>query len=214
MILIAQLLVIMPLTIALLNSIYSAMAKDTFGVQMTVAFNFVIVALLSLSANVSLASAYSRDGFSSYLNKVQPSTYGALLFSKLTINIPVGFVGITLTTIVYSFYAKAGSVNLFLFALTEYALFIAHLFWSGELDIMNPQYEQYATFSEQSNNPNENKSSLLVFLISFVVAIIVLLLSTESMKWVWIKVSIGSLIFAAFRVWVYFLKIKVYYKEK
>lgn len=213
-VLITQLIVIMPLTIALLNSIYSAMSKDTFGVQMTVAFNFVIVALLSLSANVSLASAYSRDGFSSYLNKVQPSTYGALLFSKLTVNIPVGFVGITLTTIVYSFFAKAGSVNLILFALAEYALFIAHLFWSGELDIMNPQYEQYATFSEQSNNPNENKSSLLVFLLSFAVAVIVLLLSTESMKWVWVKVAIGTVVFAVFRVWVYFLKIKVYYKEK
>ena len=214
LVLIAQLIVIMPLAIALLNSIYNAMEKDTFGVQMTIAFNFVIIALLSLSANVSLASAYSRDGFSSYLNKVQPSTYGALLFSKLTVNIPIGFIGITLTTIVYSFFVKAGSVNLFLFALSEYALFIAHLFWSGELDIMNPQYAQYATFSEQSNNPNENKSSLLVFLISFLVAIIVLLLSTESMKWVWVKVAIGSVLFAAFRVYVYFLKIKVYYKEK
>lgn len=214
LVLIAQLIIIMPLAIALLNSIYNAMEKDTFGVQMTIAFNFVIIALLSLSANVSLASAYSRDGFSSYLNKVQPSTYGALLFSKLTVNIPIGFIGITLTTIVYSFFVKAGSVNLFLFALSEYALFIAHLFWSGELDIMNPQYAQYATFSEQSNNPNENKSSLLAFFISFLVAIIVLLLSTESMKWVWVKVAIGSVLFATFRVYVYFLKIKVYYKEK
>ncbi len=212
--LIAQLIVIMPLSIALLNSVYAAMAKDNFGERMTVAFNFVIVALMSLSANVRIASAYSKDGFSSYLNKVQPSTYGALLFSKLTVNIPVGFVGIVLTTVVYSLFVEVGAVELILFALAEYSLFIAHLFWSGESDIMNPQYSQYATFSEQSNNPNENKSSLLVFLLSFLVAFILLFLSGEGMTLAWIKVTIGTILFAAFRVYVYFLKIKVYYKEK
>ncbi len=214
LVLLAQLVIIMPLSVALLNSIYAAMAKDHFGVQMTVAFNFVIIALMSLSANVDRASAYSKDGFSSYLNKVQPSTYGALLFSKLCVHIPVGFVGIALTTAVYAFFAQPGTVNLWLFALSEYALFIAHLFWSGELDIMNPQYAQYATFSEQSNNPNENKSSLLVFVVSFIVALIVLFLSLEGVTLAWIKVSIGTILFAAFRVYVYFLKIKVYYKEK
>lgn len=207
----AQLVVIMPLALLFLNGLYAAMAKDSIGVQMTVAFNLLIVLLFCLSANIRLAGAYSKDGFSSYLNKVQPSTYGALLFAKLTVNLVVGLVGIILSTIVYSFYHQPGTVNLILFAITAYAFFVAHLFWCGELDIMNPQYMQYATFSEQSNNPNENKATLLTFLVSFLVTFVAFLLALENMTAAWIKMSVFSILFAAFRIFVYFVKIKVYY---
>lgn len=209
-----QLVVIMPLAIALLNSLYAAMNKNSTGLQMTVAFNFVIVLLFMLSANIRMASAYSKDGFAAYLNKVQPSTYGSLLFAKLTVNMVMGLVGVIITTVVYSFYYTAGSVNLGLFALAAYAVFVAHLFWSGEMDIMNPQYEQYATFSEQSNNPNENKSSLLMFLLSFLFAFAVFLLVPEGIALTWWKAAGVAIALAAFKIYTFFLKIKVYYKEK
>jgi hypothetical protein len=209
-----QLVVIMPLAIALLNSLYAAMNKNTTGVQMTVAFNLVIVLLFMLSANIRMASVYSKDGFSAYLNKVQPSTYGSLLFAKLTVNLAMGLIGLIVTTIVYSFYYKVGSVNLFLFALTAYAVFVAHAFWSAEMDIMNPQYDQYATFSEQSNNPNENKSSLLSFLLSFLFALCTFLLLPEGVALAWMKAAAVAIALAALKIFTFFLKIKVYYKEK
>ena len=212
--LIAQLVVIMPLAILFLNGLYKAMAKDFIGIQMTVAFNLLIVMLFCLSANKRIAGAYSKDGFSAYLNKVQPTPYGALLFAKLTVNMAVGLVGILLSTLVYSFFYQPETVNLLLFAVAAYAFFIAHLFRSGELDIMNPQYMQYATFSEQSNNPNENKSTLLTFLISFLVAFAVFLLAMENVTAAWIKVTVFAVLFATFRIFSYFIKIKVYYKEK
>ncbi|MBQ8295775.1 MAG: hypothetical protein IJX87_05020, partial [Clostridia bacterium] len=212
--LITQLLVIMPLSIVFLNSLYATMARDSVGIQMTVAFNFLIVMLFMLSANIRLSSAYSKDGFSSYLNKIQPSTYGALLFAKLTVNVVLGLIAVVLTSAVYDIYTIKHTVNVPLFSVTVYAFFIAHLFWSGELDIMNPQYTQYATFSEQSNNPNENKSSLLTFVISFFAAIAIFLLALEDASAVWWKASVFSVAFAALRVFLFFLKIKVYYKEK
>ena len=212
--LIAQLLVVMPLAIVLLNSLYAVMTKDLNGVQMTVVFNFIIILLLSLSSNIRIASAYSQDGSSAYLNKVQPSTYGSLLFAKLTVNMVMGLLGIVLTTFVYSFYYTVGSVNLYLFAFTAYALYIAHLFWSAEMDLMNPQYEQYATFAEQSNNPNENKSSLLMFVLSFLFALVIFVLVGEGITKIWIKASVVALVLAIFKIFTFFLKIKIYYKEK
>ena len=209
-----QLVVIMPLAIAILNAFYSAMNRNTTGVQMTVAFNFVIMLLILLSANIRMASTYSKDGFSAYLNKVQPSTYGSLLFAKLTVNLVMGFVGVLITTIVYSFYYTVGSVDLLLFGLTAYGVFVAHAFWSAEMDIMNPQYEQYATFSEQSNNPNENKSSLLAFLLAFLFAFAIFLLVPEGIMLTWNKALAVAIALVAFKAFTFFLKIKVYYKEK
>ena len=161
-----------------------------------------------------MASAYSKDGFSAYLNKVQPSTYGSLLFAKLTVNLVMGFIGVLITTIVYSFYYTVGSVDLLLFGLTAYAVFVAHAFWSAEMDIMNPQYEQYATFSEQSNNPNENKSSLLAFLLAFLFAFAIFLLVPEGIMLTWNKALAVAIALVAFKAFTFFLKIKVYYKEK
>jgi hypothetical protein len=209
-----QLIVIMPLAIALLNAFYSAMNRNSTGIQMTVAFNFVIMLLILLSTNIRMASAYSKDGFSAYLNKVQPSTYGSLLFAKLTVNLVMGFIGVLITTIVYSFFYTAGSVNLCLFGLTAYAVYVAHAFWSAEMDIMNPQYDQYATFSAQTNNPNENKSSLLCFLLAFAFALVIFLLVQEGITLIWLKALAVAIGLVAFKAFTFFLKIKVYYKEK
>ncbi len=212
--LIVQLLVIMPLAIALLNTIYKAMDTRFLGTQMTVCFNLLIVLLFMLSANIRMSTAYSKDGYAAYLNKVQPSTYGSLLFSKMTVNMAIGLLGVAVTTFVYAQYSKMEPLQLLLFGVSCYLLYIAHLFWSGEMDLMNPQYEQYATFSEQSNNPNENKSSILMFVIAFLVAIVTLLLSLEDVEQAWIKVTAISAFLALMKIVTYFLKIKVYYKEK
>ena len=212
--LVTQLIVVMPLAIALLNSLYEAMNTKFIGLQMTVCFNLLIVLLFMLSANIRISSAYSKDGFSAYLNKVQPSTYGSLLFAKLTVNLVMGLFGVALTTFTYGVFGAIGITELILFAVTVYALYVAHLFWSGEMDIMNPQYTQYATFSEQSNNPNENKSSVLAFALSFLIAGGMLLLSFEDASIVWYKVAAVAVVIAAVKIYTYFLKIKVYYKEK
>ena len=82
------------------------------------------------------------------------------------------------------------------------------------MDIMNPQYEQFATFSAQSNNPNENKSSLLSFLLSFAFAFVIFLLVPEGIILTWIKAFLVATGLALFKAFTFFLKIKVYYKEK
>ncbi len=212
--LIAQLVIIMPMAIELLNSIYAAMNTAYLGTQMTVGFNLLIVMLFMLSANISLASIYSRDGASSYLNKVQPSTYFQLLFSKLTPNMVFGLIGIAITTAMYANHSSLDAVSGTLFGVTAYLVYLAHMFWSAEMDIMNPQYEQYATFSQQTNNPNEGKSTILTFVISFLVAFITIFLSLEGARLAWIKVSALALVLAVLKLTTYILKIKVFYKEK
>jgi hypothetical protein len=210
-----QFIIIMPLAIIILNRLYGAMDIDLVGVQMTVVFNFLIVLLFMLSANIRLASAYSKEGFAARLNKVQPSASGArLLFPKLTVNMVFGLLGAVIATLVFSYFHTPGTVELWMFGVTAYFVFLAHLFWSAEMDLMNPQYEQYATFSEQSNNPNENKSALLTFVLAFAFAIVIFLLMNEGITKIWIKATVASVALVAFKIFTYFLKIKVYYKEK
>lgn len=206
--------VIMPMAIYLLNKIYSAMNTRFLGTQMTVCFNVLIILLILLMTNIDLASVYSRDGSSSYLNKVQPAPYALLLFSKLFFPMVIALIGTAFTVGIFSGFASLETLDEIMLGVTVYAVYVAHLFMSAESDIMNPQYEQYATFNEQANNPNETASAFTSVIISAVIFIVALFLSSSSTSGVWTKLAVVTVALAAFKVFTFLSKIKAFYKEK
>ncbi len=208
------LVVIMPMAIFLLNKLYSAMNTRFLGTQMTVCFNVLIILLIMLMTNIDLASVYSRDGASSYLNKVQPAPYSLLLFSKLFFPMVIALVGTVFTVSIFSSFGSLSSIDAIMLGITVYAIYLTHLFMSAESDIMNPQYEQYATFNEQANNPNETMSAIMGIILSAVVFIVALFLSSNSTSGVWTKLAVVAILFAAFKVFTFLSKIKAFYKEK
>lgn len=206
--------IVLPIGIELLNSLYSAMNTRLLGLNMTVSFNALIILLVLTSTNIEMASCYSRDGAASYLNKIQPTPCEKLLVAKLVPNLFIGFIGTAGSIAVYAGHSAMSPLSLVLLGVTVYLFYAAHLFWSAESDIMNPQYEQYATFNNQGNNPNENHSALLAFLLSFAVFAASLLLSFEDGERVWIKAAIVAVAICAFKVVTYLMKISAFYKEK
>lgn len=208
------LMVIMPMAIFLLNKIYSAMNTRFSGTQMTICFNIVIMLLILLMTNINIASVYSRDGASSYLNKVQPAPYALLLFSKLFFPLVIGFMGTAITIFMFKMNSKIGIVDAILIGVIVFSIYVAHLFGSAESDIMNPQHKQYATFNNQDNNPNESMSAVLAVLYSVIVFIICLFLTKKSTSGVWTRVALISAAIAVFKVFSYLGKIKAFYKEK
>ena len=208
------LIVVMPMAIYLLNKIYSAMDTRFIGTQMTVCFNIIIILLIMLMTNIDIASVYSRDGSSSYLNKVQPTPYAALLISKLIFPMIIALVGLIFTINVFAIESGISRNDALLIGVMIYGVYVAHLFSSAESDIMNPQYEQYATFNEQANNPNETGSGVSAIIMSVVVFAITLFLSTRNDVGVWAKLAIVGAVFAAFKIFTYLSKIKAFYKEK
>ena len=208
------LIVVMPMAIYLLNKLYSSMNLDYTGKQMTICFNAMIMLLILLMTNISLASVYSRDGSSSYLNKVQPTPYALLLYSKLFFPMVIALIGTVFTVSIFASFTSLSPLDSIMFGVTIYSVYVSHLFMSAESDIMNPQYEQYATFNDQANNPNESGSAILAVIISVIVFIAALFLSSKSNDGVWVKLAIVTLALAVFKVITYISKIKAFYKEK
>ena len=208
------LVVIMPMAIYLLNKLYASMDVSYLGAQMTVCFNAMVMLLILTMTNIDLASVYSRDGASAYLNKVQPAPYSHLLFSKLLFHLLIALVGTVFTTTIFSGFTSISTLDSIMVGVTVYAIYAVHLFSAAESDIMNPQYEQYATFNDQANNPNESGSAILAVLVSAIVFIIALFLSSKSNSGVWPKIAIVSVVLAVIKVFTYLSKIKAFYKEK
>ena len=208
------LVVIMPMAIYLLGKIYASMKLSYFGQQMTVCFSVMIMLLILTMTSIDIASVYSRDGASSYLNKVQPAPYALLLFSKLFFPMVIALVGTAFTTLIFSGFTSLDKTQSLLVGVSVYAIYVFHIFSAAESDIMNPQYKKYATFNDQSSNPNEAMSAILAVLASALVFLIALLLSSKSNDGVWLKIAIVTLALAAFKVVTYLSKIKAFYKEK
>ena len=203
-----------PLLIYLLNKIFLAMNTREAGEYMIVAFNILIIMLVALNSNCSVASIYSRDGRSSYLIKTQPVKHYVLLFSRL---IPIAATVCTslfATMAVIFATTRLYAIDIVTLILSLIFIYLAHMFYSAELDIMNPQHEIYATMGNYDGNPNEVKSTLLAFIISFVTAGATFLLLIEGRGFVYIKLLLVGLVAAICCAWSYFNKIKLYYKEK
>ena len=208
------LVVIMPMAIYLLNKLYSAMDTRFIGTQMTICFNIVIILLIMLMTNIDIASVYSRDGSSSYLNKVQPTPYAILLLSKLIFPMIISLAGLVFTINIFAIEAGLLKNDAVLIGVMIYGVYLAHLFNSAESDIMNPQYEQYATFNDQANNPNETSSGVSALLFSAIVAFVAFFLSSRNDVGVWLKLAIVAICLATLKVFTYLSKIKAFYKEK
>ncbi len=201
--------------IFLLNKIFAKMDTSMRGDNMVIAFNILVILLLVLNANTYASSIYSRDGRSSYLIKTQPTSYYMLLIAKL---VPTTlFVGVSLIgAMVIMFNTLAlptGSTIMLIIGIV--AVYLAHLFFCAELDLMNPKYQLYASMGASENNPNEATATVTAFLLAFGIAGVMFLLMTESTSsFVFVKFLVVALAALVWRSTLLFRNIKLYYKEK
>ena len=204
-----------PMLVFLLNKIFLAMNTREMGNYMVLAFNVLIILLVVLNANTYAASVFSRDGRSSYLIKTQPTQYRTLLQAKLLPNMVFIFAALIATFFILLNNTSFGLVNTLLLVLAIAALYLAHLIFCAELDLMNPQNELYAAIGNSERNTNETTATLTAFLLSFLVAGVLFLLMRERYSAsVFVKFLVVALALFLWRGYLFFSKIKVYYKEK
>lgn len=207
-------LVSVPMLIYLLNKIFLAMKTREMGDNMIVAFNVLIMLLIVLNANCSIASLFSRDGQSAYLIKTLPSSYTMPIITKLLPYTTFGFLSIALTFIVLLDTLPLSLAESALIIVSIELIYLAHMLYSAQLDLMNPQNQLYASVGSTVTNPNETKSTVYAFLVSFVTAAAVFFLLFEGAGHVFTKLLIVALGVFAYRVWMFFSMLKLYYKEK
>jgi hypothetical protein len=204
-----------PILTFLLNKIFLAMNTKTLGNNMIIAFNILIILLVSLNANCSSASIFSRDGRSSYLIKAQPSKYPILVLSKLLPNTVFMVGSLILTLVVLLITLPVSFIDAFTLMAGLGCVYLTHMLYSAELDLMNPQIELYATIGNDDNNPNETKSTVTAFLIAFLITAAMLLLLIENAgPYTYLKLFAIAFAAMCYKTFVFFQKLRLYYKEK
>lgn len=200
--------------IFLLNKLYSAMQTSFNGQFMTKAFNMLILYLTVLSFNNEFACIYSKDGNARFIEKTRPASPWLLTFSRLVPRIVISTISVIGASCFYVFTSGASIFELVCVSITGSALSVAHLLWSAEMDIMNPQSDQYATVGIEFDNPNVKKATIYALLISAIFAFLVYFLAPSGLNATFIKLAILSVVFMSARVYLYFIRVKLYYKER
>lgn len=207
-------MIAIPILIFLLNSLFVAMNTDTFGDQLIVASNLLIILLIALNANSYASTVFSRDGRSAYLIKVQPKNPLSLLVAKVVPTALFCLVSLLTTFVILTQTTNLPFIDCAFLILAVIFIYLAHLCYCIDLDVMNPHTEIYAAMGEYENDPNELKATAAAFAISFLVAGVTLLLLLEKGSSVYLKLLIVSAIAFVYKAHRFVSDVKLYYKEK
>ena len=208
-------LVSVPMLVFLLNKIFLAMNTRELGDNMVIAFNILIILLVVLNSNAYTASIYSRDGRSNYLLKTHPAKYALVIVAKLVPNTVFVALSLVSTLIICLATLSLNIADTFMLMIGLSSIYLSHMFYCAETDLMNPQIELYATVGSSESNPNETRAAVSAFIISFAVAIAVMLLLLEGTGFnVYAKLMIGALAVLGYRTRMFVSHVKLYFKEK
>ncbi len=197
-----------------LNKIYAAMDANFNGILMMKGFNMLVFYISVLSFNIDFSSVYSRDGNARYIEKTRPVNPALLTFSRLVPRIIVSTASTFIATLFYVETSKADTSEFWLVFATVSILSTAHLLWCAELDIMNPQSDQYATVGMDYDNPNEKIANIVALVLSALFAFLTYFLGSEGLITALVKLLVLATCVLGARVYLYFIRVKLYYKEK
>lgn len=197
-----------------LNKVYAAMNTSMTGQIMTRAFSMLVVLMTVLSFNTAYASVYSRDGSARNVEKTRPVNMFAITCSRLVTRAALLTVSVVVAVALYASVSGTSAGEATLLCFIGIFAGLAHLLWSAELDVMNPKTENFQTFGMDFDNPNERKSMLIAIILSAVIAFVLYFFSNESIVKALFKVLLITAVLLGARVYLFFVRCKLYYAEK
>lgn len=202
------------LAVFLLNKLYGAMDTSFVGDRMTRSFSILVILTTLLTSNTSCASILSREGAARNIIKTRPEQPIKTVFARITPCLAIGTLSAIAATFVYSKVSELSLLNVScIMAITILANAI-HVLWSAELDLMNPQSQQYITVGENYSNPNEIKSTIFVFVIPAVLALAAYFLSDRGSNIGIIKATALAVVFFGYRLYMFITRTNLYFEEK
>lgn len=206
-------LIVAPIAILFLNTIYAAISTRLLGDYFTMAFNVLVIMLFVLAHNINVSSIYSRDGDALYLNKMKPNKPYQILVPRLFYNFAFTTLILIASSTVFFCYSSLNAMQCIFAFLMMWFVSIAQIIWCAEIDFLSPKSNIYKTEGGATTNPNEIKAMVLTFGLSAIVFGLTLFLLIDSTKHIWFKLSLVALALMLLRAFLFHIKTKTLFKE-
>ena len=175
------LFIVTPLAILILNSLFHSMRKSYSGEILTLFFNGLIMSLIALASNVTVSSLYSKEGQAGVITHSFPEDTLYAFMSRLFLRAIIMTASLIFSVVIYARLTTLDFVPMIPLFFCVYLLYLGHLLWSAELDIMHPKLSLYAKVGNKTSfNANELKSMVFALLFAFLFAGLLLFFMLEN----------------------------------
>ena len=175
------LFIVTPLAILILNSLFHSMRKSYSGEILTLFFNGLIMSLIAMASNVTISSLYSKEGQAGVITHSFPEDTLYAFMSRLFLRTIIMTASLIFSIAIYDRLTVLDFMPMVPLFFCVYLLYLGHLIWSAELDIMHPRLSLYTkTGNKTSFNVNELKSMVFALIFAFLFAGLLLFFMFEN----------------------------------
>ena len=206
-------LLLLPFLIYIVNLIFLSLKMSIFGFRIALGMNLLIGLMLLMSGNIMSATALSREGSEFYLLKTVPAHLQNIAWAKLTINIIISTIFIIVACFALYFTHVYPLSSIFGLGIIYFFVNTAHIFWSFELDLMNPKFKEFAGNQAIDDNPNATKSIIIGAALAIIFAGLLIFFIFENQVLGWIRVIAIGFGFLMARLYLLVNKMNVYFSE-
>ncbi len=192
----------------ILVSIFSAIDRNDLGHHMTIVFASFIILVLASASNTSSAMAITKEGSEFVLLKTVPSDASKMAWAKIFFNLLFSSIMIIISFLVIALFCDRleNLTSLWMMLVTVLIINVGLVFWSFQIDIMNPNLREYASNGDSSSVKNESLSIMVGLIMSTIFVILTLLILMDkngSFAWNWFRIIGLSLAFLVTRTYLF-----------
>ena len=203
---------LMPFIVFSYDKLLMSLTVNQAGVNMIAGSHVMIVGIMAMLSNLVSASAISREGSNFHFTKTIPVGHFKQVFAKFTFNAIFTISALIVTMIVSFFIYPAWQIILGTIAIIFAA--IGHIALSIDMDIKSPSINMQGNEQASTVSKSTPKSLIAGLIIGFVLGFIVIMsASSGSTVTPYILITVLSLIFAVYRVWMLVLRINLAYDK-
>lgn len=200
-------LVATPYVLFFMVSIFTAVDRNTLGHSMTIGFSAFISLLMASASNTASALAITQEGAEFVLLKTVPADTTKMAWAKIFFNLIFSSIIIIISFVVLIIFATRieNVVPYWLLLIAILLINAGLIFWSLQIDIMNPKLREYAASGDSSSINNASRSILIGFIttILFTALVVIILFTGGNPVWQWVKIIGVALVFMLARMYLY-----------
>lgn len=206
-----------PYVVYTMTCVFSAVDRNLLGEKMTIIFIGFIALLMASASNTSSAMAISSEGSEFALLKTAPGKTSNMAWAKILFNIVFSTIMLFISFLLIVLFCKRLNdiYQVWLIFASVVLINGGLIFWSFQMDIVNPNLREVASTGTTSNLKNFSHSIMIGFIVSVVFALLglIFLLDDDNMTWVWVRIVGISFIFFLCRLYLFRSNLHVYFKE-
>ncbi len=204
---------ILPLVIYLINSVFRVINLNAFGQILVFGFNIIIGLLMITAGNTNSATALSIEGSEFVLLKTSPADTQKIAWAKIALNIIYSSILLIISALVLNSLHIMKTSELLTMALVYFFVNIGHIMWTFQLDLRNPQLRDVAYTGHIINYANVSKSLTNGITIAIIFGFLGALFYYSSPGFGMVMIIAFSIVFALWRFLVFRINLQVHFYE-